>query len=121
MATDEMTPRQKIQAWFDDPNTPEEAWKEWTIDELCRACDVSSSSILRYLADIVKAKCPEIENYFVLSKVRKEAAQNLHERGEKLSKKDIKNIRKLRETHTIHETVALTGFSPATVQRYSNK
>lgn len=121
MASVEMTPREKIQAWFDNPDTPQEAWKEWTIDQLTAACDVSSSSILRHLPDIVKVRHPEIEDFLVFRKVRKEVAQNQHKKGEQIPDEDIKKIKELRKKHTIHETAALTGFSPATVQRYSKK
>lgn len=119
MNTQEMTPEQKIQAWFDNPNTPENAWKEWTIEKLCEVCNVSSSSILKYLADIVKAKYPEIENFLKFRQVRQEVAQNLYKKGERLPDSDIQKIQELRKEHTIHETAALTGFSPATVHRYS--
>ena len=121
MASTEMTPKEKIQAWFDNPDTPADAWKEWTIDQLTTASDVSSSSIFRHLPDIVKVRHPEIENYIVFRKVRKEYAQKQHKTGEPLPDEDIKKIKELRKTHTIHETVALTGFSAATVQRYSKK
>ena len=121
MASTEMTPKEKIQVWFDNPDTPADAWKEWTIDQLTTACDVSSSSILRHLPDIVKVRHPEIENYIVFSAVRKEIAQKLHKKGERPADKDIKKIKEFRKTHTIHETAALTGFSAATVQRYSKK
>ena len=121
MASTEMTPKGKIQAWFDNPQTPQDAWKEWTIDQLTKACAVSSSSIFRHLPDIVKVRHPEIEDFIVFRKVRKEVAQNQHKKGEQIPEEDIDKIKELRKTHTIHETAVLTGFSAATVQRYSKK
>lgn len=121
MNSTEMTPKEKIAAWFHHEKTPADAWKTWTIDALKIATQTSSTAVLKYLPEIVKTRHPEIENYLVFRKVRNEASKSLYKKGERLPDEDIEKIQELRKTHTIHEVVALTGFSPGTVQKYGRK
>lgn len=116
-----LTPEERLQAWFDNPQTPVDAWKEWSIDDIASDAGVSSTSVEKYLANIVKVKYPEIENYLVFKETRQEAGRLLYKKGERLPDKDIARIQELRKRHTIYETAALTGFSPGVVQKYSSK
>ncbi|MDE0554985.1 MAG: hypothetical protein OXI24_12250 [Candidatus Poribacteria bacterium] len=116
-----MKPKDRLQAWFDNPDTPPEAWKEWTFEAIAKAANVSTSTVLNYLAKMVKIRHPEVESYAIFRQVRKTTAQALYKKGERLPDADIKKIQELRKTHTIHEVVEITGFCAATIQRYSNK
>jgi len=115
------SPKERLQAWFDDPNTPQDAWKAWTLKQIETAAGVSKTSVLSYLPAIVKARHPEISGYSKFREVRQAAGQAARKTGERLSDADIQRIQTIRLTKTIHETVELTGFSPSTVQRYSGK
>lgn len=121
MKNEKVTPQQKIVAWFNNPDTPCDAWVELTIDELAKVCDVSTSSIFKHLPIIVKGRHPEVEDYLEFRKKRQDYARSQYKKGERLPDEDIENIQRLRKTHTIHEVAAITGFSPGAVQRYSQK
>lgn len=115
-----MTPKEKIKAWFFNPKTPAEAWKEWTLEEIAEETKSSVSSVLKYLPDMVRERIPEIENYVVFRQERKTFARQNYKKGQALPDEDAARIRELRREHTIHEVSAITGFSPSTVHRYSS-
>ena len=119
--TEAQTPKERLQAWFDDSNTPADAWKAWTLEEIEKVSGVSRTSILNYLPAMVKAHHPEITGYSVFRQVRREAGEKARKKGQPIGDEDITRIQTLRLTKTIHETAEITGFSPTTVQRYSGK
>lgn len=114
-----MTPQEKIEAWFENTDTSDQAWKEWTLEQIAKDAGCSVSSVLKYLPELVKHRHPEVEDYLQFRKIRKDAARNQYKKGERLPDADVARIRELRRVHTIHEVTAITGFSPSTVHRYS--
>lgn len=115
------SPKEKLQAWFDNPNTAADAWKNWTLKDIEIDSGVSTTSILRYLPELVSTRHPEIKGYTDFKQSRRKAGEKSRKKGEPISDEDIVRIQTLRLTKTIHETVELTGYSPTTVQRYSGK
>lgn len=114
-----MTPEEKVKTWFEHSDTPEHAWKEWTLEQIATDAGCSVSSVLKYLPDLVKTRHPEVTDYIQFRKIRKDAARKQYKKGELLPDEDVARIRELRRVHTIHEVSAMTGFSPSTVHRYS--
>lgn len=115
------TPKEKLQVWFDDPNTPQDAWKVWTFKEIETESGVSVTSILKYLPEIIGMREKNITGYAAFRQERQIAAIQSRKKGEPISDEDIERIQNLRKTKTIHEVVEITGFSATTVQRYSAK
>lgn len=115
------SPKEKLQAWFDNPNTPADAWETWTLKQIEIASGVSTTSILKYLHELVNTRHPEIVGFSDFKQARRKAGEKLRKKGEPISDDDIVRIQTLRLTHTIHETVEITGLSATTVQRYSGK
>lgn len=119
--TNTQNPKEKLQAWFENPNTPADAWETWTLKDLEIGSGVSTTSILKYLPELVKTRHPEITGYAAFKQARRKAGKKNRKKGEPISDEDIVRIQTLRLTKTIHETVELTGYSATTVQRYSGK
>ena len=119
--TNTQSPKEKLQAWFDNPNTPADAWETWTFKQIEKDSGVSTTSILKYLHELVNTRHPEIIGYAAFKEARRKAGEKSRKKGEPISDEDIVRIQTLRVTHTIHETCEITGFSPTTVQRYSGK
>lgn len=114
------SPQERLQAWFDNPDTPQDAWRTWTFKQIETDAGASVSSILKHLPDIVEARYPEIKGYSLFRQARQEAGESDRKKGIPISEKDVVRIKTLRLTKTIHETCEITGFSPTTVQRYSS-
>ena len=119
--TDTQSPKEKLQAWFENPNTPADAWETLTLKQIEIDSGVSTTSILKYLHELVSTRHPEITGYAAFKEARRKAGEKSRKKGEPISDEDIVQIQTLRLTKTIHETVELTGFSATTVQRYSGK
>jgi len=119
--TNTQKPKEKLQVWFDDPNTPKNAWETWTLKQIEIDAGVSTTSILKYLPKLVNTRHPEITGYTAFTQARKKAGEKSRKKGEPISDEDIVRIQTLRLTKTIHETCELTGYSVTTVQRYSGK
>ena len=115
------TPRDRLQAWFDNPETPTDAWKTLTFKEIETQAGVSTYSIQRYLPSIVGVRHPEITGYAAFRQARRDTAIQSRKKGESIGDESIAKIQELRATKTIHETAEITGFSISTIQRYSTK
>lgn len=114
-------PKKRLQTWFDSAETPADAWKLWTFKQIETDSGVSTTSILKYLPDMVGARHPEITGYSAFRQAREAAGKHARKKGRPIGAEDITRIQTLRLTKTIHETVELTGFSATTVQRYSSQ
>ena len=48
-----MTPKEKIEKWLDNPDTPDDAWKTYTYDQIIDETGTSSGSVNRYVFEII--------------------------------------------------------------------
>lgn len=115
-----MSAKERLQAWFDNPDTPADAWEAYTLSKICDEASVSSTTVQNYLHLMVKERHPEVSSYAEYLDRREAYGRETRKAGERLSDKDIEAIQTHRLTKTIHETAAILGFSPGTIQKYSS-
>lgn len=111
-----MSAKERLQAWFDNPDTLADAWEAYTLSKICKEASMSSTTVQNYLYLMVKDRHPEVSSYAIFRDRREAYGRETHKAGECLSDKDIEAIQTHRLSKTIHESAAQLGFSRGTVQ-----
>lgn len=112
---------QRIRQWFENPETPEDAWKTWTLAEIANDAGVSIHSVNMNLPDLVKERYPVIDSYIRFKRAR-DAYKRINRKPKtnvKLPKEVIEDIRERRRNGDFLVQIALdTGISYPAVQKY---
>ena len=113
------TPKEKLNDWFQAPETHHFAWRDMPLKQIAQQAGVSTTSVTRHLPTIVR------QRYYQIKSIREFNILRKHHRrgtpGYSIPDAAIKQIQHLRKTHTIHETAEILKRSPTTVQKYSSK
>lgn len=114
-----MTAKERITDWFNDPSTPEDAWKTWKLSDIAAAAEVSEHTVKRVLPVLVRERYPTIDSYNRFKRAR-EAYRRIHRLpGAALPKEDIERIQELRRDGGDLMGISIeTGHSYRTVQKY---
>ena len=112
----------RLRTWFENPQTPPDAWKTWRYDDIAKDAEVSPHTVKLRLQPLVQKRYPTIDSYARFKKAR-EAYQRINRnhgtRGISLSKKDIEDIRQRpRDGGLLVQIAVDTGHSYGTVQKY---
>lgn len=116
-----MTAREKLQQWFDDKDTPSDAWKTWTLRDIAEDAEVSIYTVTTNLPKMVIGKVPNVDNAAIFNRAREAWRKKYHvgRRNVPLSKEEIEDIRKRRKNGDTLAVIAIdTGHSFSSVQRY---
>lgn len=119
----EMTAKDKLQKWFDDPTIPSDAWKTWTLREIAIAANVSTSTVSTHLPRLVMDR---YNNKLLTSAAMVNQARDAwrrkygsRQRTAPLSRDEIADLHQRRKDGgTLAEIAIDTGHSQSTVQRY---
>lgn len=121
MNENKINAQQRIRQWFENPETPEDAWKTWTLEEIANDASVSVHTVNMRLPDLVKERYPVIDSYIRFKKAR-EAYKRINRKPKtnvKLPKEVIEDIRERRRNGDFLIQISLdTGISYPTVVKY---
>lgn len=114
-----MTAKERITNWFNNPRTPEDAWKTWKLSDIGEAASVSEHTVKRVLPILVREKYRVIDSYNRFKRAR-EAYRRIHRLpGAALPKEEIEAIQQLRRDGGDLMGISVdTGYSYRTVQKY---
>lgn len=114
-----MTAKEKITDWFNNPRTPEDAWKTWKLHEIAAGAEVSEHTVKRVLPVLVRERYPMIDSYNKFKRAR-EAYRRIHRLpGAALPKADIERLQQLRRDGGDLMGISIeTGHAYRTVQKY---
>lgn len=115
-----MTAKDKLWAWFENPLIPRNACMLWSLRKIAESAGVSTTTVQQHLPKMVATRYTDVDSYRTFVSIRKKLMREDAKRGHALPEKEITRIQKLRKKCTIFETVAETGYSPGTVQKYSS-
>lgn len=116
-----ITAKDKLQKWFDDPTTPSDAWKTWTLREIAIAANVSTSTVSTHLPKLAMDKYPVLTSAGLVNQAREAWRQKYgsRQRTAPLSRDEIADLHQRRKDGgTLAEIAIDTGHSQSTVQRY---
>ena len=113
--------QQRLRTWFENPQTPPDAWKTWSYDDIAKDAEVSPHTVSLKLQPLVQERYPTIDSYERFKKAR-EAYKRIHRKqGTRfigLPKEDIEDIRNRRKNGDLLVQIAIdTGHSYGTVQK----
>lgn len=109
--------KRRVEQWFSDTETDEDAWKALSWRELGKAIGVSYVQVRFHLPKLVMKKYNFTRTDF--DNVRYAYAAVRKKKGLQLLPQVIDNIRRLRKMYTIEETAEKLGISPSSVWRHS--
>ena len=114
-----MTAKERLRDWFNDPRTPEDAWKTLKLSDIAAAAGVSEHTVKVVLPVLVRERYPTIDSYNRFKRAR-EAYRRIHRLpGAALPKTDIEKIQELRRDGSDLISISIeTGHSYRTVQKY---
>lgn len=120
MNEDRLTATQRITEWFNNPETPEDAWKTWSLHDIAADADVSVHTVSIKLPILVIEKYPEIETHKRFLFAREAwRRHNKRARTTGLTKDDIDDIRERRRNgDTLIQITMDTSYSYSTVRKY---
>ena len=114
-----MTAKERLTDWFNNPRTPEDAWKTWKLHEIAAAAEVSEHTVKVVLPVLVKDRYPTIGSYARFKRAREAYRRINRLPGAALPKADIEKIQELRRDGGDLISISIeTGHSYRTVQKY---
>lgn len=114
-----MEAKQRLTNWFNDPNTPTDAWKTWKLREIAEASGVSQHTVSMVLPGLVMEKYPVIDSYAMFKRARAAYRRVYRLPGAALPDKEIEDIQhRRREGGSLIEIATETGYAYRTVVKY---